>query len=67
MLEVIEDVHLSTSGLGRDDVVALRHIARLIDLSGMVDLGLHSDALVLGCCLTWKLSRWLLHLVSSVL
>lgn len=67
VLEVVEDVHLSTGRLGSDDVVALRHIARLIDLSRMVYLSLHSDALVLGSCLSWELPRWFLHLVASVL
>ena len=38
VLGVVEDIHLSVDGLGRDEEGVLRHVPRPVDLSFVIDL-----------------------------
>ena len=50
VLEVVKDVDLSVWGLGRDDLLVLRHIPRSVDLALVVDLDVdrNSGLLIIG-------------------
>lgn len=67
VLEVIKDVHLSASGFGSDDILALRHISGLVDLTSMVDLSVHCNPLVFGLCSRCsRLSVWVPHWLHNL-
>ena len=69
MLEVIKDVNLPADCLGGNDVMALRHVPRFVDLSCVVNLRFDRDTLVLGrsspCGV--DIPSWFHDLVTSVL
>ncbi len=48
MLEVIEYMHLSASGLRSNDFLTLRHSSAPVNLSTMVDLGLDINPVLVG-------------------
>lgn len=43
MLEVVEDMNLSTGSLSRNNVVTLRHVSRLVHLTIVIDLLVNHD------------------------